>query len=115
MQDKFDIVDGTEGNSLVDAITNKKASLLYKDWKCNMRRHYRKLRKAKVDPYSSPYPGMHMDDWKYLIDKVFKDPKIRVSYSLLVLNSYVTFIHNRINIFAEALRSWKKKQEKTPV
>ncbi|KAF7127865.1 hypothetical protein RHSIM_Rhsim11G0014100 [Rhododendron simsii] len=41
-----------------------------------MRRHYRKLRKAKVDPYSSPYLGMHMDDWKYLIDKVFKDPKI---------------------------------------
>ncbi|KAI8550677.1 hypothetical protein RHMOL_Rhmol06G0126400 [Rhododendron molle] len=75
--DKFDIVDGTEGNSLADAVTDKKASLLYKDWKCNMRRHYRKLRKAKVDPYSSPYPGMHMDDWKYLIDKVFKDPKIR--------------------------------------
>ncbi|KAI8571053.1 hypothetical protein RHMOL_Rhmol01G0086900 [Rhododendron molle] len=87
-RDKFDIVDGTEGNSLADAVTDKKASLLYKDWKCNMRRHYRKLRKAKVDPYSSPYPGMHMDDWKYLIDKVFKDPKIRVSYYLLVLNSY---------------------------
>ncbi|KAG5524549.1 hypothetical protein RHGRI_031270 [Rhododendron griersonianum] len=76
-RDKFDIVDGTEGNSLADAVTDNKASLLYKDWKCNMRRHYRKLRKAKVDPYSSPYPGMHMDDWKYLIDKVFKDPKIR--------------------------------------
>ncbi|KAG5541064.1 hypothetical protein RHGRI_021072 [Rhododendron griersonianum] len=76
-RDKFDIVDGTEGNSLADAVTDNKASLLYKDWKCNMRRHYRKLRKVKVDPYSSPYPGMHMDDWKYLIDKVFKDPKIR--------------------------------------
>ncbi|XP_058197496.1 uncharacterized protein LOC131313281 isoform X2 [Rhododendron vialii] len=75
-RDKFDIVDGTEGNSLADAVTDKKASLLYKDWKCNMRHHYRKLRKAKVDPYSSPYPGMLMDDWKYLIDKVFKDPKI---------------------------------------
>lgn len=77
-RDKFDIVDGTEGNSLADAVTDRKASLLYKDWKCNMRRHYRKLRKAKVDPYSSPYPGMHMDDWKYLIDKVFKDPKTPV-------------------------------------
>ncbi|KAG5528917.1 hypothetical protein RHGRI_029540 [Rhododendron griersonianum] len=76
-RDKFDIIDGTEGNSLADAATDKKASLLYKDWKCNLRRHYRKLRKAKVDPYSSPYPGMHMDDWKYLIDKVFKDPKIQ--------------------------------------
>ncbi|KAI8542894.1 hypothetical protein RHMOL_Rhmol08G0175100 [Rhododendron molle] len=76
-RDKFDIVDGTEGNSLADAVIDKKASFLYKDWKCNMRRHYRKLRKAKVDPYSSPYLGIHMDDWKYLIDKVFKDPKIR--------------------------------------
>ncbi|XP_058190957.1 probable Rho-GTPase-activating protein 7 [Rhododendron vialii] len=30
-RDKFDIVDGTKGNSLADAVTDKKASLLYKD------------------------------------------------------------------------------------
>ncbi|KAI8530049.1 hypothetical protein RHMOL_Rhmol11G0024400 [Rhododendron molle] len=98
--DKFDIVDGTEENSLVDAVTDKKASLLCKEWKCNMRRHYRKFRKAKVDPYSSPYPGMHVDDWKYLIDKVFKDPKIRAAMEKArdeALESRVSLTHEELS------------------
>ncbi|KAH7835831.1 hypothetical protein Vadar_016936 [Vaccinium darrowii] len=76
-QDKFDNQDGIEGNPLANVVSNKKASLLYKDWKCRMRTHYRKLRKAGLDTYSSPYPGVSMDGWKYLIDHVFKDSKMK--------------------------------------
>lgn len=74
--DKFDIVDAFENRALAKEVTNEKAYLLYKNWKCKMRLYYLKLVEDGYDAYSHPYTGVTLDEWKYLIDHVFHDPDL---------------------------------------
>ena len=43
-----------------------------------MNQHYRKVKKAGEDVYSKPYDGVTPDDWKYMIDGVWKSDKHKV-------------------------------------
>ncbi|THF97321.1 hypothetical protein TEA_013076 [Camellia sinensis var. sinensis] len=43
-----------------------------------MKKKWEKLVDAGIDPYAHPYKGIQSDDWKYLIDQVWLDPKSKV-------------------------------------
>ncbi|KAI8549115.1 hypothetical protein RHMOL_Rhmol06G0001200 [Rhododendron molle] len=76
VRDKFKVTENdVEGTELVEQVFNEKANLLYKDWKWRMNDFYTKTDEAGLDAYQHPFQGMHIDDWKYMIDHVFKDPK----------------------------------------
>ncbi|KAI8556906.1 hypothetical protein RHMOL_Rhmol05G0292800 [Rhododendron molle] len=76
VRDKFKVTENdVEGTELVEQVFNEKANLLYKDWKWRMNDFYTKTVDARLDAYQHPFQGMHIDDWKYMIDHVFKDPK----------------------------------------
>ncbi|KAI8562668.1 hypothetical protein RHMOL_Rhmol03G0052500 [Rhododendron molle] len=77
VRDKFKVTENdVEGTELVEQVFNEKANLLYKDWKWRMNDFYTKTAKtAGLDAYQHPFQKMPLDDWKYMIDHVFKDPK----------------------------------------
>lgn len=41
---------------------------------------------ARIDPYAHQYKGVQSDDWKYLIDQVWLDPKNKRRYDAGKLN-----------------------------
>ncbi|KAI8572885.1 hypothetical protein RHMOL_Rhmol01G0235400 [Rhododendron molle] len=75
--DKFKVTENdVEGTELVEQVFNEKANLLYKDWKWRMNDFYTKtVNTAGLEAYQHPFQKMPIDDWKYMIDHVFKDPK----------------------------------------
>ncbi|CAL5382684.1 unnamed protein product [Camellia sinensis] len=85
-RDKFEIGDNYEENSLSQKVVEKKCYVLYKDWKCRMKKKWEKLVGARIDPYAHPYKGVQSDDWKYLIDQVWLDPKNKHRYDAGKLN-----------------------------
>ncbi|CAL5324304.1 unnamed protein product [Camellia sinensis] len=86
VRDKFEIGDNYEDNSLSQKVVEKKCYVLYKDWKCRMKKKLEKLVDAGIDPYAHPYKGVQSDDWKYLIDQVWLDPKNKPRYDAGKLN-----------------------------
>ncbi|KAL7247884.1 hypothetical protein ACSBR2_002730 [Camellia fascicularis] len=75
VRDKFEIGDNYKENSLSQKVVENKCYVLYKDWKCRMKKKLEKLVDAVIDSYAHPYKGVQSDDWKYLIDQVWLDPK----------------------------------------
>ncbi|CAL5326949.1 unnamed protein product [Camellia sinensis] len=86
VRDKFEIGDNYEDNSLSQKVVEKKCYVLYKDWKCRMKKKWEKLVDAGIDPYAHPYKGVQSDDWNYLIDQVWLDPKNKRRYDAGKLN-----------------------------
>ncbi|KAF7113906.1 hypothetical protein RHSIM_RhsimUnG0101600 [Rhododendron simsii] len=75
VRDKFKVTEnGVEDTELVDQVFQEKANQLYKDWKWRMNNFYTKTLDAGLDAYQHPFQEMPIDDWKYMIDHVFKDP-----------------------------------------
>ncbi|KAL7247882.1 hypothetical protein ACSBR2_002730 [Camellia fascicularis] len=86
VRDKFEIGDNYKENSLSQKVVENKCYVLYKDWKCRMKKKLEKLVDAVIDSYAHPYKGVQSDDWKYLIDQVWLDPKNKRRYDADKLN-----------------------------
>ncbi|KAL7208579.1 hypothetical protein ACSBR1_030336 [Camellia fascicularis] len=72
--DKFVIGDDFANDEQAQEILDRKAYLLYKDWRYNLKQEYLELEEKGVDdPYSHPPSGVSFEDWKYLIDVAWKD------------------------------------------
>ncbi|XP_028061330.1 uncharacterized protein LOC114264806 [Camellia sinensis] len=72
--DKFVIGDDFDNDEQAQQILDRKAYLLYKDWRYNLKQEFLELEERGVDdPYSHPRSGVSLDDWKYLIDVAWKD------------------------------------------
>ncbi|KAI8552721.1 hypothetical protein RHMOL_Rhmol06G0288900 [Rhododendron molle] len=83
VRDKFEVTEnGVEFTPLVEEVFDRKANLLYKDWKWRMSDHYEKTNdhyeRTKEDgksPYQLPFTkDISPDAWKFMIDHIFKDP-----------------------------------------
>jgi hypothetical protein len=72
---------------LVKEVIDEKASKLYRDWKHNMGKHYTHQVDRGLDPYQHPYKGANIDGWRFMIDHIFKDSKLKVTHYLLNLHS----------------------------
>ncbi|CAL5354568.1 unnamed protein product [Camellia sinensis] len=67
-------IDQSTKDAVVQAVLDKKAYLLYKDWRYNLKQEFLELEEKGVDdPYSHPPSGVSLEDWKYLIDVAWKD------------------------------------------
>ncbi|KAL7223120.1 hypothetical protein ACSBR1_024739 [Camellia fascicularis] len=67
--DKFVIGDDFDNDEQAQQILDRKAYLLYKDWRYNLKQEFLELEEKGVDdPYSHPPSGVSLDDWRYLID-----------------------------------------------
>ncbi|CAL5384223.1 unnamed protein product [Camellia sinensis] len=72
--DKFIIGDDFDNDEQAQQILDKKAYLLYKDWRYNLKQEFLELEEKGVDdPYSHPPSGVSLDDWRYLIDVAWKN------------------------------------------
>ncbi|KAL7233504.1 hypothetical protein ACSBR1_017177 [Camellia fascicularis] len=72
--DKFVIGDDFDNDEQAQQILDRKAYLLYKDWRYNLKQEFLELEEKGVDdPYSHPPSGVSLEDWKYLIDVAWKD------------------------------------------
>ncbi|THF99496.1 hypothetical protein TEA_027218 [Camellia sinensis var. sinensis] len=72
--DKFVIGDDFDNDEQTQEILDRKAYLLYKDWRYNLKQEFLELEEKGVDdPYSHPSSGVSLEDWKYLIDVAWKD------------------------------------------
>ncbi|KAL7188234.1 hypothetical protein ACSBR1_038153 [Camellia fascicularis] len=72
--DKFVIGDDFDNDEQAQQILNRKAYLLYKDWRYNLKQEFLELEEKGVDDlYSHPPSGVSLDDWRYLIDVAWKD------------------------------------------
>ncbi|CAL5361184.1 unnamed protein product [Camellia sinensis] len=72
--DKFVIGDDFDNDEQAQQILDRKAYLLYKDWRYNLKQEFLELEEKGVDdPYSRPPSGVSLEDWKYLIDVAWKD------------------------------------------
>ncbi|KAL7178907.1 hypothetical protein ACSBR1_042302 [Camellia fascicularis] len=72
--DKFVIGDDFDNDEQAQEILDRKAYLLYKDWRYNLKKEFLELEEKGVDdPYSHPPSGLSLEDWKYLIDVAWKD------------------------------------------
>ena len=47
-----------------------------------MKCHYDDILKQQLDPYSHPYDEMSLEDWRHMIDDVWKSEKFEVTYSV---------------------------------
>ncbi|CAL5350313.1 unnamed protein product [Camellia sinensis] len=73
-EDKFVIGDDFDNDEQAQQILDRKAYLLYKDWRYNLKQEFLELEEKGVDdPYSHPPSGVSLEDWKYLIDVAWKD------------------------------------------
>ena len=75
---------------------NKKCQQLYRTWKYNAKKHYKKIVKDGDDPYSKPYQGMGAEHWKYMIEKVWTDPDKEVIATRNRKNRLEHFRYNHI-------------------
>ncbi|CAL5369841.1 unnamed protein product [Camellia sinensis] len=72
--DKFVIGDDFDNDEQAQQFLDRKAYLLYKDWRYNLKQEFLELEEKGVDdPYSHPPSGVSLDDWRYLIDVAWKD------------------------------------------
>ncbi|GMP92937.1 hypothetical protein CsSME_00042974 [Camellia sinensis var. sinensis] len=72
--DKFVIGDDFDNDEQAQQILDRKAYLLYKDWRYNLKQEFLELEEKGIDdPYSHPPSGVSLDDWRYLIDVAWKD------------------------------------------
>ncbi|KAL7263865.1 hypothetical protein ACSBR1_001923 [Camellia fascicularis] len=72
--DKFVIGDDFDNDEQAQEILDRKAYLLYKDWRYNLKQEFLELEEKGVDElYSHPPSGVSLEDWKYLIDVAWKD------------------------------------------
>ncbi|KAL7227604.1 hypothetical protein ACSBR1_022467 [Camellia fascicularis] len=72
--DKFVIGDDFDNDEQAQEIHDRKAYLLFKDWRYNVKQEFLELEEKGVDdPYSHPPSGVSLEDWKYLIDVAWKD------------------------------------------
>ncbi|KAL7236984.1 hypothetical protein ACSBR1_020133 [Camellia fascicularis] len=72
--DKFVIGDDFDNDEQAQEILDRKAYLLYKDWRYNLKQEFLELEEKGVDDaYSHPPSGVSLEDWKYLIDVAWKD------------------------------------------
>lgn len=72
--DKFVIGDDFDNDAQAQQILDRKAYLLYKNWRYNLKQEFLELEEKGVDdPYSHPPSGVSSEDWKYLIDVAWKD------------------------------------------
>ncbi|KAL7225122.1 hypothetical protein ACSBR1_020429 [Camellia fascicularis] len=74
MLDKFVIDEDFDNDEQTQQILDRKAYLLYMDWRYNLKQEFLELKETGVDdPYSYPPSGMSLEDWKYVIDVAWKD------------------------------------------
>ncbi|KAL7243484.1 hypothetical protein ACSBR1_015807 [Camellia fascicularis] len=72
--DKFDIGEDFHSDEQAQEIVDRKAYLLYKDWRYNLKQYFLELEEEGVnDPYSHLPVGVCLDDWKHMIDVAWKD------------------------------------------
>ncbi|KAL7204293.1 hypothetical protein ACSBR2_017376 [Camellia fascicularis] len=72
--DKFVNGDDFDNDEQAQQILDRKAYLLYKDWRYNLKQEFLELEEKGVDdPYSHLPSGVSLEDWKYLIDVAWKD------------------------------------------
>ncbi|KAL7184470.1 hypothetical protein ACSBR2_026598 [Camellia fascicularis] len=72
--EKFDIGDDFHNDSQAQRIVNKKAYVLHKDWRYNLKHEFKLLKEEGVnDLYTHPPQGVSLDDWKHLIDVAWQD------------------------------------------
>ncbi|KAL7259990.1 hypothetical protein ACSBR1_005784 [Camellia fascicularis] len=72
--DKFDIGEDFHTDEQAQEIVDRKAYLLYKDWRYNLMQYFLELEEEGVDdPCSYPPTGVCLEDWKHMIDVAWKD------------------------------------------
>ena len=45
-----------------------------------MHMYYKDLVESGVDPKSKPYANVSQEDWEYIIETLYKDPKFQVIF-----------------------------------
>ncbi|KAL7197302.1 hypothetical protein ACSBR2_019897 [Camellia fascicularis] len=74
MLDKFVIDEDFDNDEQTQQILDRKAYLLYMDWRYNLKQEFLEFKETGVDdPYSYPPSGVSLEDWKYVIDVAWKD------------------------------------------
>ncbi|GMP74276.1 hypothetical protein CsSME_00031736 [Camellia sinensis var. sinensis] len=72
--DKFNIGDDFHTDEQAQKIVERKAYLLYNDWRYNLKQEFLELQEEGVDdPYSHLPTGVSLDDLKHMIDVAWKD------------------------------------------
>ncbi|XP_038972755.1 uncharacterized protein LOC120104918 [Phoenix dactylifera] len=71
--DKFKISDDYYGNLVAQQAVHRKCYNIHRNWRHNMKLHYKHVKNVlHVDPYSHPYEHVTQEDWRHLIDDVWK-------------------------------------------
>ncbi|KAL7240735.1 hypothetical protein ACSBR2_006393 [Camellia fascicularis] len=72
--DKFNIGDDFHNDLQAQQIVNKKAYVLYKDWRYTLKQEFKLLEEeSRDDVYAHPPRKVSLDDWKHLIDVAWQD------------------------------------------
>ncbi|XP_038975299.1 uncharacterized protein LOC120106369 [Phoenix dactylifera] len=77
--DKFKILDDYHGNLVAQQAVHRKCYNIHRNWRHNMKLHYKHVKNVlHVDPYSHPYEHVTQEDWRHLIDDVWKSKEHKV-------------------------------------
>ncbi|XP_038978342.1 uncharacterized protein LOC113461311 isoform X1 [Phoenix dactylifera] len=77
--DKFKISDDYHGNLVAQQAVHRKCYNIHRNWRHNMKLHYKHVKNVlHVDPYSHPYEHVTQEDWRHLIDDVWKSKEHKV-------------------------------------
>ncbi|KAL7221877.1 hypothetical protein ACSBR1_023759 [Camellia fascicularis] len=70
----FDIGEDLHTDKQAQEVVDRKVYLFYKNWSYNLKQYFLELAEEGVDdPYSHPPTGACLDDWKHMINVVWKD------------------------------------------
>ncbi|KAG5517389.1 hypothetical protein RHGRI_037963 [Rhododendron griersonianum] len=59
-------------------IIDFKCQALYRDWKCRLHDHYKVIKKEVSDPQNHPLYPCNLEDWKFMIKKVWRKKAFKV-------------------------------------
>ncbi|KAH7836698.1 hypothetical protein Vadar_004479 [Vaccinium darrowii] len=76
--DKCKISDDYFGNPIAQQAVHSKCYHMHINWRHRMKCHYNDILKQQLDPYSHPYDEMSLEDWRHMIDDVWKSEKFEV-------------------------------------
>ncbi|KAH7840723.1 hypothetical protein Vadar_020696 [Vaccinium darrowii] len=73
--DKCKISDDYHGNPIAQQAVHSKCYHMHINWRHRMKCHYDDILKQQLDPYNHPYDEMSLENWRHMIDDVWKSEK----------------------------------------
>ncbi|KAH7864468.1 hypothetical protein Vadar_029892 [Vaccinium darrowii] len=73
--DKCKISDDYHGNPIAQQAIHSKCYHMHINWRHRMKCHYDDILKQQLDPYNHPYDEMSLENWRHMIDDVWKSEK----------------------------------------